>query len=464
MDVNKTASSILELSGTKSNIVKATHCVTRLRLVLHDTSLFQKEEIESIKEVKGVFLVGNQYQIVLGTGVVEEVYTAFIKLLGDVEESKVSGEKEGKFYQRVLKGLADIFIPIIPVLVASGLISGLVGVCIYPGYFSDTQSLVQLYPAFSGIAECLNMFQSSIFLFLPVLLGYSATKRFGGNPYVGAAMALIMVNPGLVNPTAVGNEVPLWNFFGYSVQQIGYQQTVLPVLASSFLIAKTNNFFQAKLPRILRIMSAGISIIITGLIIFLFVGPVLRSLGFYVSDALVWLYNNLGVVGGMLFGLLYAPCVITGMHHAFIPIETQLIGDIVNTGGTFILPIAAMSNVALGGSALGIWFMTKDKDQKTEAGIAGVTSILGVSEPALFGVNLQYRYAFAASLISASLGGGLMAMFQIRARGMGAGGVMGYLLYDPKNLLIYTLGMLLAGGLAFILTILFQKLQAKKHG
>lgn len=457
MDIQKTAASIMELSGTKQNIAMVTHCVTRLRLVLKDIDQFQKEKVEKLQGVKGVFLVGNQYQIVLGNGIVDEVYQEFMKLMEGVELSEV--KDTSKVYQRILKGLADIFIPIIPVLVASGLISGLVGVCIYPGYFSDTQSLVQLYPSFSGIAECLNMFQSSIFLFLPVLLGYSATKKFGGNPYIGAAMALIMVNPGLINPTAVGTDVPLWNFFGISVQQIGYQQTVLPVLASSYLIAKIDGFFQAKLPRILKIMSAGISIIVTGLIVFLLIGPLLRSLGFYITDALVWIYNNLGVFGGMLFGLLYAPCVITGMHHAFIPVETQLIGDIVNTGGTFILPIAAMSNVALGGSALAIWFMTKDKDMKTEAGIAGVTSILGVSEPALFGVNLRYRYAFAAALISASIGGGVMALFHIRARGMGAGGVMGYLLYDPKNLLVYTLGMLLSGGLAFGLTILFKKLK-----
>lgn len=457
MEIQKTAASIMELSGTKQNIATVTHCVTRLRLVLKDIDQFQKEKVEKLQGVKGVFLVGNQYQIVLGTGIVDEVYQEFMKHMEGVELSEV--KDTSKVYQRILKGLADIFIPIIPVLVASGLISGLVGVCIYPGYFSDTQSLVQLYPSFSGIAECLNMFQSSIFLFLPVLLGYSATKRFGGNPYIGAAMALIMVNPGLINPTTVGTDVPVWNFFGISVQQIGYQQTVLPVLASSYLIAKTDGFLQAKLPRILRIMSAGISIIVTGLIVFLLIGPLLRSLGFYITDALVWIYNNLGVFGGMLFGLLYAPCVITGMHHAFIPVETQLIGDIVNTGGTFILPIAAMSNVALGGSALAIWFMTKDKDMKTEAGIAGVTSILGVSEPALFGVNLRYRYAFAAALISASIGGGVMALFHIRARGMGAGGVMGYLLYDPKNLLVYTLGMLLSGGLAFGLTILFKKLK-----
>lgn len=460
MDVKKVATSILALSGDKDNILKVTHCVTRLRLVLKNQDKFEKEEIEKIQGVKGVILMGDQYQIILGTGVVNEVYEAFVKLTGDINSSE-QGEKKGKLYQRVLKGLADIFIPIIPVLVASGVISGLVGVCIYPGYFSDTQSLVQLYPAFSGIAECLNMFQSSIFLFLPVLLGYSATKCFGGNPYVGAAMALIMVNPSLVNPTAIGGDVPVWNFFGMSIQQIGYQQTVLPVLASSFIIAKTDNYLQAKLPRIFRIMSAGISLIITGLIVFLLVGPLLRSIGFYITDILVWLYTNLGVLGGMLFGLLYAPCVITGMHHAFIPVETQLISDIANTGGTFILPIAAMSNVALGGSSLAIWFMSKDTDMKTESGIAGITSILGVSEPALFGVNLRYRYAFAAALISASLGGGLMALFHIRARGMGAGGVMGYLLYDPKNLLIYTLGMLLSAGLAFILTIIFKKMSEK---
>lgn len=432
MDYGKLARDILKLVGGKENIISTTHCITRLRIVLKSQELFNKQELEKLKPVKGCFLVGNQNQIVLGN-IVEDVYNEFIKLVGENNKENIESTEKIGILQKAVKTLADIFIPVIPILVASGFIMGLVGICIYPGYFSPDKSLVQMYSQFSGIAEMLNMFANSVFTFIPVFIGFSATKKFKGNPYLGAALALIMVNPQLISATAAGSvEVPAWNFFGFNINQIGYQATVLPILFASYLLAKMDNWLKIKLPRIFRILSAGISLVVVGIITFIFVGPILRSTGYFISDGLVWLYNNLGVFGGAIFGLLYAPCVITGMHHAFIPIEAQLVSDIATTGGTFILPIAAMSNVALGGSALAIGFLTKDKDLKTEANISGITSILGVSEPALFGINLKFRQALILALIGSSIGSALMALFKIRARGMGAGGVMGYLLYDPK--------------------------------
>lgn len=463
MNYERLAVDILKLVGGKENILSTTHCVTRLRIVLKDQTLFKKDEIEKIKGVKGCFLVGNQIQIILGN-IVDDVYNEFVKLIG-AEVDEQSGECDEKLgiLQKAIKTLSDIFIPIIPILVASGFLMGFVGLCIYPGYFSADKSLVQIYPQFSGIAEMLNMFANSVFTFIPVFIGFSATKRFKGNPYLGAALALIMVNPQLVTSTAVGEDVPVWNFFGLGVKQIGYQATVLPILFSSFFLAKIDNWLKVKLPKLFRILSAGITLMVVGIITFIVVGPILRSAGYLASDGLVWLYNNLGVFGGAIFGLLYAPCVITGMHHAFIPIEAQLVSDIATTGGTFILPIAAMSNVALGGAALAIALLSKDRDLKSEANIAGITAILGVSEPALFGVNLKFRYAFISSLIGSSIGSAIMSFFKIKARGMGAGGVMGYLLYDPKNLIIYTVGMIIASLTAFILTLLFSKILAKKN-
>lgn len=465
MDNKKIAEEILNSVGGKENISQVTHCMTRLRLTLKNKELFNKTTIESIKEVKGSILSGNQHQIILGSGTVEKVHDEFIKLVG-VEKnennnkevkSDVNDEKMNPL-KTFIKVLSDIFIPIIPVLVASGFLMGIVGLFIYPGYFYPDKALVQAYPQFSGIATMVNMFANTVFAFLPVIIGFSATKRFGGNPYVGAVLGLIMVNPQLINPTAVGVEIPTWNMFGYEVKQLGYESTVLPILAASFLLAKVDNWFKAKLPRLFKILSAGIAILIVGIITFLFIGPVLRSAGYFVSDALVWLYTNTGVFGGIIFGLLYAPCVITGMHHAFIPIEVQLVSNISATGGTFILPMAAMNNVALGGSALAIWYLTKDKDLKAESGIAGLTSIMGISEPALFGINLKFKHAFISALIGSSVGSGIMAFFKIRARGMGAGGVMGYLLYDPKNLIIYTIGMIVSVLIAFSLTVAYQKM------
>jgi len=466
VDYEKIAGKIVDAVGGKENIVQATHCMTRLRLTLNNKELFNKATIEGIQEVKGSILSGNQHQIILGTGIVEKVHAEVINLLGLKKDQSDSNEvKHGKInpLKMFIKVLSDIFIPIIPVLVASGFLMGIVGLFIYPGYFYADKSLVQVYPQFSGIATMVNMFANTVFMFLPVVIGFSATKRFGGNAYVGAVLGLIMVNPQLINPTVVGVNVPTWNMFGYEIKQLGYQSTVLPILVASFLLAKIDNWFKAKLPQLFKILSAGIAILIVGIITFLLIGPVLRSVGFYVSDGLVWLYSNMGIFGGIIFGLLYSPCVITGMHHAFIPIEVQLVSNISTTGGTFILPMAAMNNVALGGSALAIWYLTKDKVLKTEAGIAGLTSIMGISEPALFGINLKFKHAFISALIGSSAGSAIMSFFQIRARGMGAGGVMGYLLYDPRNLLIYTIGMIVSVVIAFTLTVTYEKMRLRKN-
>lgn len=457
MNYQKIANQIYKLVGESNNMGNVTHCMTRLRVEVKVKEEVDVEQLNKIKEVKGVQVVNNQCQVILGMGTVDEVYKEFIKLGVEVNDASNSVES-GSFASRVIKGLSDIFIPIIPILVASGLITGLAGICIYPGYFSETKSLVQLYPNFEGIAHMLNMFSDSIFYFLPALIGYTATKKFDGNPLVGAAMGLIMCNPNLVTPSGAGlSEVTSWNFFGWSVPQIGYQQTVLPILAAAFIVAKTDNWFKTKLPKMFSILSSGLAIIIAGLITFLIVGPILREAGNVFTDSIIWLYNNTGVLGAAIFGLVYAPCVITGMHHAFIPIQIQLLADIATTGGNFILPIAAMSNVALGGSCLGIWYLTKKKELKAEASLSGTLSILGTSEPALFGVNLKYKQAFVSALIASSIGSVLMYIFSIKSLGMGAGGVMGYLLYSPKDLVVYTIGMILSVSIAFGLTVITTK-------
>lgn len=468
MNYKNIADSIYAFSGKNENIKNVTHCMTRLRLEVNDKEKFDVKKIEAIKGIKGVQLVDNQYQVIIGMGDVDEVYKEFIKLLPKNNKQTVSNEATkdrgfGTVVNRIIRGLSDIFIPIIPILVASGVITGLAGLCIYPGYFSETQSLVELYPQFSGLATMLNMFSDSVFYFLPVLIGYTATKKFGGSPLLGITMGFIMCNASLITPSAAGlSEINNWNFFGLDIPQIGYQSTVLPVIASSFILAKTDNWLKDKLPKIFKITSAGLALIFAGLLTFLIIGPILREGGELFAQGLIDLYENTGVFGAAIFGLLYAPCVITGMHHAFIPVQIQLLADMATTGGNFILPIAAMSNVALGGSCLAVWYLTKDKEMKAEASFSGILSILGTSEPALFGVNLKFKNAFISALLGSMVGSIIMFIFSIKSLGMGAGGVMGYLLYTPQQLLVYTIGMLVSAGIAFALTVLSTKLLKAK--
>lgn len=464
MDYNKIAKEIIENVGGETNIIHAMHCATRLRLRLKKYDLVNEEKLTDVEEVKGVFKSGDQYQIILGSGLVNLVCDEVKKILGmEDEEAEVNdtNEKEGSLIQRAVKLLSDIFVPIIPAIVAGGLLMGINNVLTAKGLFVAGKTLIELYPQFTDISAMINMFANAAFTFLPVLIGFSATKKFGGNPYLGAAMGMIMVHPDLLNAYSLGTgvEIPTWNLFGLTVQAVGYQGTVLPVLAVSFILASIEKRLHKVTPTWLdNLTTPLISVMVTGFLTFIFVGPLLRTAGDLLASGITWIYNTLGFVGGAIFGLFYAPICLTGMHHSFIAIETQLIAAANTTGGSFIFPTAAMNNVAQGAAVIAVLLATKDKKIKSICSASGVSAFLGITEPAMFGVTLKLRYPFYGAMIGSACGSAYVAATKTLAVALGAAGLPGFISIAPQNWMNYFIAMAISVVVSFVVTtILFKK-------
>ncbi|WP_278926262.1 sucrose-specific PTS transporter subunit IIBC [Staphylococcus auricularis] len=467
MNYKKSAEEILQAIGGKENIHSMTHCATRLRLVLNDESQVDEAALSEMEVVKGTFSTGGQYQIIIGSGTVNKVYNELEKVAGKADTSHESEEEPQRKQhmnpiQRFVKLLSDIFVPIIPAIVAGGLLMGLNNILTAPGLFYDKQSLIEVHDQFAGLAGMINIFANAPFTLLPILIGFSAAKRFGGNAFLGAALGMILVHPDLMNayeyPKALeaGKAIPHWDLFGLKINQVGYQGQVLPMLVAAYILAKIERGLRKITPTVLdNLLTPLLSIFVTAFLTFLFVGPITRTIGYWISDGLTWLYDIGGAIGGLIFGLLYAPIVITGMHHSFIAIETQLIADSSSTGGSFIFPIATMSNVAQGAAALAAFFIVKEnKKLKGVASAAGISALLGITEPAMFGVNLKLRYPFIGAIIGSGIGAAYISFFKVKAIALGTAGIPGFISISATNggWLHYGIGMVIAFVIAFIVT------------
>lgn len=462
MDYGKVASEVIKYVGGKGNVKSVTHCATRLRFQLKDNDLRNEDAISDLEGVKGVFLTQSQFQIIFGSGLVNLVCAEVQKQLGVSEETRENQEdekeeKKGNWLQRFVKLLSDIFVPIIPAIVAGGLLMGINN--ILTSALIDGKSIIELYPQWEGLATAINTFASAPFTFLPVLIGFSATKKFGGNPYLGAAMAMIMVHPDLLNAYSIGvAEAPVWNIFGFKIAAIGYQGTVLPILAVSWILAAIEKKLHKITPSWLdNLTTPLISILVTAFLTFAGVGPVLREAGNLLADGITWIYNTLGFIGGGIFGLFYAPITLTGMHHSFIAIETQLIAESATTGGSFIFSTASMNNVAQGAAVLAVLMLTKNQKMKSICSASGVSALLGITEPAMFGVTLKLRYPFYAAMIGSGVGSAYLAATKTLAQAMGAAGLPGFISMKPESYLNFAIGIVLSMAVSFILTMVFWK-------
>ncbi|MFS0880753.1 sucrose-specific PTS transporter subunit IIBC [Metabacillus niabensis] len=474
MDYSQAAKQIFDAIGGKENLSAAAHCATRLRLVLHDEGKIDQAKLDGMDIVKGTFSTGGQYQIILGAGIVNEVYTELSKLTGIEEMSTKdvsnAGSKKLNPLQRFVKMLSDIFVPIIPAIVAGGLLMGINNLLTAQDLFIEGKSLVDANPNLADLAAMINTFANAAFVFLPILIGFSATKRFGGNPFLGATLGMLMVHPDLLNGNSYGEalangDIPYWNILGLEIAKIGYQGTVLPVLVSSFLLAKIEVTIRKITPSSLdNLLTPLFSIFITGLLTFTIVGPITRTAGNLLSDGLIWLYDTTGFIGSAIFGLAYAPIVITGMHHSFIAVETQLLADLAKSGGSFIFPVAAMSNVAQGAATLAVLLLVRDAKLKGIASAAGLSALLGITEPALFGVNLKLRYPFIGAIIGSAIASGFLAIFHVKAVALGAAGLPGIISIKPGSIIYYIIGMVISCAVAFIVTIILGKRAMKKQG
>ncbi|MWP99392.1 PTS sucrose transporter subunit IIBC [Glaesserella parasuis] len=467
MNFPQIAQQVIDKLGGKDNISAAAHCATRLRMVVKDETLIDKEGIENIEGVKGQFSVAGQYQIIFGSGTVNKVHAELTKALGigDMTTSEVASagaDKQG-FLQSVVKGLADIFVPIIPAIVAGGLLMGIHSMLTAKGFFAEGVNVVDMYPGIADLVDLMNTFANAPFVFLPVLLGFSATRKFGGNPFLGAALGMLLVHPALADGwnyalTLANGKIQYWNVLGLEIEKVGYQGTVIPTLVSAWVLATLEKGFRKVVPSFLdNLITPLFSLFIAGFLAFTIIGPLGREAGSLISAGLTWLYDSLGFVGGAIFGTFYAPIVITGMHQTFIAVETQLLAEVANTGGTFIFPIAAMSNIAQGAACLGSAFVMKDAKVRGMAVPSGISALLGITEPAMFGVNLRYRYPFIAAMIAAGTSSAFIALFNVKAIALGAAGLPGIPSIKPESLAMYSVGMAISASIAFVVTVILGK-------
>ena len=466
-EYRQTAEAIIAAVGGRDNIAAATHCATRLRMVLKDESKIDKAAVDAIPLAKGNFLTAGQFQIILGTGTVNKVTAELLDLTGvkqvSTQEAKDLGAAKGNLVQRFVKTLSDIFVPIIPAIVAGGLLMGLNNVLTAHDLIIQGKTLIEAYPQWAGLAAMINTFASAPFVFLPILIAFSATRIFGGNPYLGAVLGMIMVHTDLTSNYKVveaiaEGKLEYWDIFGMSFAKIGYQGTVLPILVCSWILAKLERGLRRVIPASVDLLLTPLlAIFITALLTFTLVGPATRDAGIAFTDAIQWLYNTAGVLGGAILGGLYAPVVITGMHNSFIPVETQLIADLANTGGTFIFPIAAMNNISQGAAAFGALFSTRDAKLKGVASASGISAVLGITEPAMFGVNLRLRYPFYAALIGTASASAYITLYKTKAVALGAAGIPGIISIGAQYLTPYIVGMCIAFAVTFSLTLILAR-------
>ena len=436
MDHARVARDVITYLGGTDNINAAAHCATRLRLVINDMDKVDQAALDKDPDLKGTFLAGGMFQIIVGPGDVDIVFSEMVgKGVKEVtkDEAKQEAEKGGNIFSRFIKMIADIFVPVLPALIAGGLMMAINNVLTAEGLFGD-KSLIQSWTWLADYADLINMISAAPFAFLPVLIGFSATKRFGGNVYLGAAMGAAMVSTSLLSAYSMTDDAaaakfweytgaePTWHLFGLEVDKIGYQAMVIPIICVAFILSVIEKQLHKYLSGTADfLLTPLITILVTGFLTFVAVGPITRQLSIWLTNGLEWGFNTLGVLGGLLFGLLYSPIVVTGLHQSFPAVELPLITQLQTegTGGDFIFPIASMANVAQGAVALAVFFKAKDAKLKGLAGAGGASAVFGITEPAIFGVNLRLRWPFFIDMGAAAIGFAGVALLNVRASSLG---------------------------------------------
>ena len=462
MDYRKTAQEILDQVGGSKNIVSAAHCATRLRLVIADNSKADKGAIENIDGVKGVFEASGQLQIILGTGTVNKVFDEFIAIAGITASSKAEAKEAAaqkqNVFMRAIKLLGDIFVPIIPAIVASGFLMGIMNsldFMINNGFISmDTSSSIYVFA---------NLFSNTAYTFLQILIAFSAAKAFGANPYLGAVIGMIMINPALQNAYTVATEGVQQTqsaFFGlYDIDMVGYQGHVIPVVIAVWLLSVIEKKLHKIVPEVLDLfVTPLVSVFVTGYLTLSIIGPVFVWAENAILGGIQWMLTLPLGIGSLIMGGLYAPTVVTGIHQMYTAID---IGQIAQYGVTYWLPLASAANVAQGAAALAVSLKSRDKKIKSLALPSSLSAFMGITEPAIFGVNLRFFKPFIAGCIGGGCGALYASLVHLGAKGTGVTGIFGILLCLEQPVQ-YAIEMAIAVGVAFVISFIIYKDQKPK--
>ena len=457
MDYRKTAQDILDHVGGSKNIASAAHCATRLRLVIADNKKVSKEALENVDGVKGVFEASGQLQIILGTGTVNKVFAEFIDIAGITASSKAEAKEAAaekqNWFMRAIKLLGDIFVPIIPAIVASGFLMGIMNSL----DFMNSNGFLHIN-THSSIYVFANLFSNIAYTFLQILIAFSAAKAFGANQYLGAVIGMIMIHPSLQNAYTVATEGVQQTqsvFFGlYHIDMVGYQGHVIPVIIAVWILAVIEKKLHKIVPEVLDLfVTPLVSVFVTGYLTLSIVGPIFVWAENAILGAIQWMLTLPLGIGSLIMGGLYAPTVVTGIHQMYTAID---IGQLAKYGVTYWLPLASAANVAQGAAALAVGIKSKDKKIKSLALPSSLSAFMGITEPAIFGVNLRFFKPFIAGCIGGGCGALYASLVHLGAKGTGVTGIFGILLCLNQPLQ-YLIEMVIAVGVAFVISFLIYK-------
>ena len=457
MDYRKTAQDILDRVGGSKNIASAAHCATRLRLVIADNKKVSKEALENIDGVKGVFEASGQLQIILGTGTVNKVFAEFIDIAGITASSKAEAKEAAaekqNWFMRAIKLLGDIFVPIIPAIVASGFLMGIMNSL----DFMNSNGFLQIN-THSSIYVFANLFSNIAYTFLQILIAFSAAKAFGANQYLGAVIGMIMIHPSLQNAYTVATEGVQQTqsvFFGlFKIDMVGYQGHVIPVIIAVWILAVIEKKLHKIVPEVLDLfVTPLVSVFVTGYLTLSIVGPIFVWAENAILGAIQWMLTLPLGIGSLIMGSLYAPTVVTGIHQMYTAID---IGQLAKYGVTYWLPLASAANVAQGAAALAVGIKSKDKKIKSLALPSSLSAFMGITEPAIFGVNLRFFKPFIAGCIGGGCGALYASLVHLGAKGTGVTGIFGILLCLNQPLQ-YLIEMVIAVGVAFAISFVIYK-------
>lgn len=423
MDYAKCAKEIFDTVGGRSNLVSAAHCATRLRLVTVDNSKIDMKKLENIDGVKGVFSNNGQLQLIIGTGTVNKVYDEFLKVSGMTaatkEEVKAAAAAKQPVFKRMIKALGDVFVPILPAIVASGLMMGLV------------EALGKAMPAFAGSDwyGLLDLFANTAFTFLPILIAVSAARVFGGNIFLGAVIGMIMIHPNLINAWSVASmdaaDIPVWHLFGFSIRQVGYQGHVIPVIIAVWIMCKLENWLHKHVPEMIDLFVTPLcTVLITGFLTIGLIGPVFSTAETYVLEFASWIITVGHGIGAMIMGAIYPLTVVCGIHHMYNVIEA---GMLASDGLNIWMPIASAANFAQGAACLAVGLKARNYKTKSISIPSALSAALGITEPAIFGVNLRFMKPLVCGMAGGAVGALLGSIFHIGATSYGVTGIPGFL-------------------------------------
>ncbi|HCE3523115.1 TPA: PTS trehalose transporter subunit IIBC, partial [Vibrio parahaemolyticus] len=455
---------LIELVGGPDNIASVSHCLTRLRFVLNDTDKADTKQLEALRMVKGCFTNAGQFQVVIGTEV-DEVYKVLIELSGKSEaskdESKNAARQNMNIVERGISHLAEIFVPLLPAIITGGLILGFRNVIGDIKMF-DGQTLTEISQFWATVHSFLWLIGEAIFFFLPVGVCWSTVKKLGGTPILGITLGVTLVSPQLMNAYLIGKQVPeVWDFGLFAIEKVGYQAQVIPAMLAGIALA----FIETRLKRIIPsylylVVVPFVSIIVSVILAHSIIGPFGRMLGdgvaFAAKSAMT---GDFAMIGSTIFGFLYAPLVITGIHHTTNAVDLQLMQEL---GGTPIWPLIALSNIAQASAVVGIIIISKKQDEREISVPAAISAYLGVTEPAMYGINLKYKFPMLSAMIGSACAAAICGSAGVMANGIGVGGLPGILSIQPQFWGIFALAMLVAMVVPAALTlILYKRAQAK---